>query len=398
MSDDLARDDELGAALRALPVPEHRPGFWDEGSFQPYERTGDPRRRRRPIRLLAIAAVVVVIAGLAAMVVRDGNGGDGDGGGTGLIAGPPGSTVMLTGTLRGELQTGDGIHAFTQEFALAVDGSASLVLTDGSGSQTFDARSRRWWTSSKEGSGGVMGWFLRENVEPQPVMLSSILGGLAVTITDVDGEATTFLGRDAHRYTRTGDLKAFGVRGDADRIELVADDETGVLLHYEATLSGAPVARMEVLDVRAWDEIDRSRFEVDIPASDRVIRTADEHVQVVDLDDLNDIVHYRVNAPTQLEGHRLDSVAVRPGVPDGQSPLPDPSERDRVQLVYRDGWRAIEVVIRRTDGPPPGATAATTPGPIPESTLHVGAFAITVRGALDESRRSDIANQVRPRD
>src|SRR5262245_56491719 len=64
------RDEELGAALRELEVPEHRPGF--EGALRLLlagERVRDEgrtdrrrSRRRWGLRLAAVAAVVAVVA------------------------------------------------------------------------------------------------------------------------------------------------------------------------------------------------------------------------------------------------------------------------------------------------------------------------------------------------
>jgi hypothetical protein len=80
MSDE--RDVELGAALRALPTPEHRPGFWEEleerlASESPPGSGGrrrDRRDGRRPFPgpvLLAIAAAVAVLVGAVAVLLPD---------------------------------------------------------------------------------------------------------------------------------------------------------------------------------------------------------------------------------------------------------------------------------------------------------------------------------------
>ena len=96
-------------------------------------------------------------------------------------------------------------------------------------------------------------------------------------------------------------------------------------------------------------------------------------------------------APAAIGGLALDTVAARAGMPGSQSNSANPLERDRVQLLYRDAWRAIEVIIRRS--PDVQATTTTISSPIRESTLRAGGFAITVRGALDEPRRAELANR-----
>ncbi|HVM07025.1 MAG TPA: hypothetical protein VM345_01060 [Acidimicrobiales bacterium] len=387
MSDELVRDEELGAALRALPVPEHRSGFWDVALGESAARAD---RRQRPVALvLAVAAVVVVVACIVAIATGTRGGGDG----TGVVAGPRGATAMLTGRLDGLQSDGARQHAFSQEFALAVDGSFSFVLTDGTGSQTYDASTRTWWISSQEGSGRGMGWLIRTNAEPQPPQLASLLGGLAVTVDRSAGESVVFLGRAAHRFVETGDLRSFGNRGEGDRVEAIVDDETGVMLRYEASLGGAVVARMEVVEIDSSTSIDRSRFTVRVPPTDAKIRPdSDDGVRIVDVDEVGEVVGYAVDAPARAGTYRLTSVAARPGMPGMSRPTPNPLDRDRVQLLYRDGWRAVEVVIRRT----PSSPTTTMPAVVPEKTREIGGFTVTVRGDAADEVLADLLEEIRP--
>jgi hypothetical protein len=63
-----SRDEKLGAALRALETPEHRPGFDDE-----LRRRLDERPRRSRPRILAIAAALTAAVVVPALVLTLGS-------------------------------------------------------------------------------------------------------------------------------------------------------------------------------------------------------------------------------------------------------------------------------------------------------------------------------------
>jgi hypothetical protein len=71
MTSPTIRDEELGAALRALETPEHGPGFDAE-----LRRRLDERPRRTRARLVAIAAVLAVAVAVPAVVLAQTLGSD----------------------------------------------------------------------------------------------------------------------------------------------------------------------------------------------------------------------------------------------------------------------------------------------------------------------------------
>lgn len=133
MSD--GRDLDLGAALRALPTPEHGPGFWEELEEQ-LASGGPPRRSSRRLRsserhrrrlpgtgVVAVAAAVSLVAA-AAVVLRPSD----ERGNTRVATDPPTTQVTSPApTYRAgpERSLGEGIVA-----AVSADGSAVLVLAD----------------------------------------------------------------------------------------------------------------------------------------------------------------------------------------------------------------------------------------------------------------------------
>lgn len=71
MNTTTTRDEELGAALRALETPQHRPGFEEE-----LRQRLDERPRRSRARLVAIAAVLAVAVAVPAVVLEQTLGSD----------------------------------------------------------------------------------------------------------------------------------------------------------------------------------------------------------------------------------------------------------------------------------------------------------------------------------
>lgn len=187
MSDD--RDLELGTALRALPTPEHRPGFWEELDDQlalqpprPDRRWGRPTRRfhRRPFPgLLAMAAAVALVVAAAAALVPDREPGD-----TRVVTDPPASTTTAPAPEyrpRPEQSLGEGTVA-----GVTADGTAALVVAEdpdadspgceGTGASTLfaaplDGGARR---RAVPGRQPVSGTVLRNPADPARVAIVSV--------------------------------------------------------------------------------------------------------------------------------------------------------------------------------------------------------------------------------
>ena len=126
---------DLGAALRDLPTPEHRAGFWQELDDQlappggrghrTRQRISGPHhsRSRAGLGLLAMAAAVLVLVGAVAVLRRD----DAR---TRLATAPPTSTTTTSPDERSyepgpEQDLGRGMVA-----GISADGSAALVAAE----------------------------------------------------------------------------------------------------------------------------------------------------------------------------------------------------------------------------------------------------------------------------
>jgi hypothetical protein len=133
------RDVELGAALRTLPTPEHRPGFWEEledrlaseappgaGGSRRYRR--DRRDRRRPFpgpMLLAVAAAVAVVVGAVAVLLPD------DREGTQVVTEPTTTTTTAAPDYRPGPEQSLGAGSV---LGVTGDGTAALVVGPDAGS------------------------------------------------------------------------------------------------------------------------------------------------------------------------------------------------------------------------------------------------------------------------
>lgn len=124
------RDIELGAALRTLPTPEHRPGFWEEledrlAAEEPPDARGRRRARRdrrRPFpgpMLLAVAAAVAVLVGAVAVLLPD------DRDGTRVVTNPTTTTTTAPPDYRPGPERSLGAGSVV---GVSRDGTAALVV------------------------------------------------------------------------------------------------------------------------------------------------------------------------------------------------------------------------------------------------------------------------------
>lgn len=245
MSDE--RDVELGAALRALPTPEHRPGFWEEleerlASESPPGSGGrrrDRRDGRRPFPgpvLLAIAAAVAVLVGAVAVLLPD------DREGTRVVTNPtttttappeyrPGPEQSLgAGTVVGV--SGDG----TAALVVGPDPSSDERGCEGTGATALFAAplgggARR---RSVADAGALTGQLLRSRADPARVAVVSVCeeflsgayvaregaGGVFAEVTPIPRSALDGLGS---RFDWSADgarlLAVVSVSGDVVKVD-----------------------------------------------------------------------------------------------------------------------------------------------------------------------------------
>lgn len=257
MSDN--RDLDLGSALRALPTPEHRPGFWEELDEQlalqppaPDSRSAGRLRsfRHRPFPgLVALAAAVALVVAAVAVLRPDDERGE-----TRVATDPPTSTTSVAAPQYRpgpEQSLGEGVAA-----GISADGTAALVVAEdpdadnagceGTGARTLfatplDGGARR---RAAPGRKPVIGTVLRNPADPARVAIVSVceefLSDLVVaregaggTLSDVVVVDRDLVAGLAGRFAWTRDGSALlGVvpgSGDVVRVDPLAGTRTTVL-------------------------------------------------------------------------------------------------------------------------------------------------------------------------
>lgn len=272
MTDD--RDFDLASALRTLPTPEHRPGFWDELEAELEREAAAPvhgrggRRRpggRRPfpgLGVLAVAAAAVLVVA-AVVVLRP----DPERRRTRVATDPPTTTPStvaeppgLPGLTGPPQSLGDGVVV-----GVTLDGSAALVVAgdpeaeglgcEGTGvtalyAAPLDGGARRRTVSSGESVGGTV---VRNPADPARVaivsvceeFLSSVVvareepGGTLSGAVAVDRDLLGDLGA-RFSWTRDGSalLGVVPATGDVVRLDPVAGTRQTVVAGRGAVHAG----------------------------------------------------------------------------------------------------------------------------------------------------------------
>jgi hypothetical protein len=364
------RDEVLGAALRALEVPEHRPEFHARVHYLLAEerraRLAEERRRTRVRRRriawtvrLAAAAAIVAAAAVVGLPRTE--------------TGPQPATAaevkarVVAGlssarTMSGEIayRSDDPLSGPNSEqwtFRLAASGAFRLRQLDGGNDVAYDAahgvqRSLNESASIEdeptrfavERKGLAPG---RPDPGPDDWLLQRDLGAVVralLAAQDPRVRETTYEGRPAWQIDVPVPTNA--IYADADRFDIVVDQETGIPVRVVATLDGKFRSELRVKDLAINDALDPDEFTLRFPPDVNVERSdlGFEHVQ---LDQVSGVVGYAPLVPASIpEGYRLAEVAVAPrsqqtGVEGG-----NPISRNVVSLSYRRGLDQFIVTTR----------------------------------------------------
>ena len=402
------RDDRLGAALRQLPVPDHAPDFWDDLAGRlsddapgPVVRLDPGRRERRRLWVPVGAAAAVVVALLGAgLVLRDEDNPGGrvataDRPGEGAVAPAP-AMLTATYTVQGAPEMGresrfrfttatDGSFRWTGDAAatqdltydMAYDAAAHRAV--GLSDRKPDAGPSAFVTTDIPPGGPDQGIGALEPLGPIPDFVASLARAGDERVTEADHAAT---GRSVWRYD--GPLVEDRLGDGPDQMLAEVDQETGVLLTLKARARGAAFRELEATSVETADRIDRSRFQIDIPAG---VETSSVSVgfRPTTLEDARAEMPYQVPVPEDIpDGFRLVAVAVnrdRPSVTGAEGM--NPPVADIVALRWEQGFQSFTVTLRPVSGQewndPFGSEGMVyRTVPLPEKSS--GPF--TVRGAL----------------
>ena len=387
------RDDALGAALRELEVPEHRPEFheavWamlereaaDRGGarreprpVRPHPpRRGRPHPRRRWAWGLATAAAISALAVVAVMV---GVPGRGPGVATAAevrarVAQAWATADSVSGVLAIEAVDparevrGEGPSSLRRwSFLLTAQGDFRLTSIDGPDDVAYDAGTnveRGLNTSASIPDSDVL--FASEitglapgppDPAPSREILDRGLGSVVRALVAGGGgrvREVTYGGWEA--WLLETDVPA-AVELSPDHLRVTVNRETGFPVRVVAFRDGRRVSETRIQDLRVNPPLPAGAFSLEFPEGMDVSRT-DYGFRPVRLEDVASAVGYEPLVPARIpDGYRLAEVMVsekptRTGAFGGNPPV-----GDIVSLSYRRGLDQFIVTIRPV-GEEPGA-------------------------------------------
>jgi hypothetical protein len=374
------RDEELGAALRQLEVPEHTLDF----HARLHQRLAEERlaaraerRRRRNARRAAVrwavrvAAVAAIVA--AAVVV----------GFPRTNTGPEVATAAeIKAKVRAALAGADnlsGILVFDGpekgdenrwRFALTAEGDfrlAGLTLEEEFAYDASRGVERSISTSASIEGDDTPFYAVRRGLAPgppDPSPSSSILqrgyGAVVrafLAVADPRVAEITYQGRPAWRLESpvSPNLVVLGFAPTADRIVVTVDQTSGIPVRILETFQGQFVREFRMEELAVDRDVPRETFTLEFPEGAEVMRS-DEGYRRVPLADAEEIVGYAPLVPNAVpDGYELAEVAVatKTGLPTGVEGG-NPASTRVVSLSYRRGLDQLIVTtrLRRVPGFP----------------------------------------------
>jgi hypothetical protein len=375
------RDAELGAALLALEVPDHRPGFYADlhrrlGQERAARRAEIRRRRiarrgglRWGVRLAlaaAVAAAVWLVAGLpdrAPDVARPQEAT------AAQMQARVRSAFAAVETLSGELVARgpgfEGAYGWTGtqrwRFALTARGDFRLTGLTLEENVTYDAERgvQRSLNPSESLGGGPLFAAERTGIAPGPPdpgpidpILENDYGAfvralLAADPGDPRVRETTYEGRPAWRLDVPVAVNQIVPEHSGDQLAVWVDRETGIPVRVVEQKNGRPLDELRIEKLAVDEPLPRETFALRFPEGMEVMRS-DEGFRRVELGDVADAVGYAPLVPAWVpEGFELAEVAVSPGpgFPTGVE-AGNPLSTDVVSLSYRRGLDQILVTTR----------------------------------------------------
>jgi hypothetical protein len=382
------RDEILGAALRRLEVPAHRPGFHASlrarlstaspgqdasDRHRPSGPSGNSRRRgwvRHPLRWtigLAAAAVLVLVlvtAGLPGTAHRIANAAEV----RAAVARAWASARGIAGVLTVDYTNPQTASQQAQKwrFLLTARGDFRLTGLDHPGNVTYDARSnieRSLSTSASmpgstelfasELSGLALG---PPDPGPSTALLDRMLGSVVRALAGGPGgqvREVTYHGRPAWLLDTKVPASAAMF---PDHLQVTVDRQTGLPVRVLASRDGHTIYETRIENLTVNPPIPEHAFILRFPPGKQVSNT-DFGFHRVALDDAGRITGYPPVVPTSIpRGYRLSQVMVakRPS-PTGTNP----PVGDVISLSYRHGLDQFILTTR-----PVGANPAAWHDPL----------------------------------
>jgi len=371
----VVRDDLLGALLRQLDVPEHRPEFDAELHYRLAEeqsaRLAEERRRRRArrnrIRWTARTAFVAAAAAFAVLAVGLPRGGDGPEAATAAeikarIAAALSSAESISGELVFEgrrFQNAYGWEKPTRwSFAMTAKGDLHMREEGGLNNVAYDAAEGVERSLNQSASMGGESLFAAERHglapgPPDPGPSDSLLyrdfGSLVralLAAEDPRVTETTYEGRAVWRLVITARQNLIVPEFSGDRFVVTVDQETGFPLRIAELKGDEVIDEIRLEELKVDPTLSRQEFTIDFPVGTEVSRT-DGGFRRVDLAQVADVVGYAPLVPASgPDGYELTEVAVADRAQPTGVEAGNPESRMVVSLAYRRGLDRFVVTTR----------------------------------------------------
>lgn len=374
------RDEGLGAALRELETPEHRPEFYADlhrrlAEERTARRAGARRRglaRRTNVRwgiplafAAAVAAAIWLVAGLpddAPEVVRP------EPATAAEIQARVRTALASAETLTGELVArGPGFEAAygwkgTQRwrFALTAHGDFRLTGLTLKENVAYDAErgvQRSLNPSASLGGEGPLFASERRGLAPGPPdpgpidpILENDYGAFVralLAAEDPRVREAAYRGRPAWRLDVPAAVNQIVPELSGDRFAIWVDRETGIPVRVLELKNGQPLDELRIEKLAVDEPLPRRTFALRFPEGTELMRS-DEGFRRVALDDAAAAVGYAPLVPASVPGgFELVEIAVAPGPgsPTGVE-AGNPPSTDVVSLSFRRGLDQILVTTR----------------------------------------------------
>jgi hypothetical protein len=372
------RDERLGAELRGLDVPDHRPEFFSMLAQRlTHEAPARPGRRRPPMLGFAVAAVlVVVVVAASALLTGDGS--------TPFRPSPDDTRLISASEVRTRVSTALAtLRSLSGEVAVEcaiprgdclppAGGRATLrwnFVTTAAGDERITGigrqddvaysaagREQRALTDNRPAAHVIT------NLPPGPpdqaarpsVLrrdVASVVRAFVTTTDDVPVAEVTEQGRPAWRLvTPVTPNKLAGPGASGDRLEVVVDRETGFPLRVTESLEGRFLHEVRLSNLVVDGPVNPLSFTIDFPAGTVPFRQ-DVGFRVVALNQVRAAVGYQplLPAPASLPaGFELAEITVAAQSQPTGTEGANPQSRDVVSVAYRRGFDRIVVTTRAT--------------------------------------------------
>jgi hypothetical protein len=378
------RDQELGAALRELDVPEHGPEFYAELhtrlAEQRVARIDDRRRRARArrsrVRWGARAALVAAVGALAFVaydIVRSGEG-------PVPVIVEPASAAEIQQRVRAALATVQNLsgilvvegrsyeNAYGWEepqrwrFVLTAEGDFRLTGLTLEDNLTYDASEgvqRSLNPSASIEGHDTLFAHVRRGIAPGPPdeipapsnsLLQHDFGAFVralLAAEDPRVEEAVYEGRPAWRLEVDASPNLIVPEFSGDHFAITVDEQTGIPVRVVESRNGRKLDELRIEELAVDRDLPPDTFTLEFPRGMEVMRS-DEGFRRVPLERAGERVGYAPLVPAFVpEGYELAEVAVHPGpgFPTGPE-AGNPLSTDVVSLSYRRGLDQLLVTTR----------------------------------------------------